>query len=269
MIFAELIAKINQLFGYTPTQAQLLANPDLLEIAMDAAGVDVNSLTDIANSLNTLLGTAYTAAQLTSRPDLIRLGLKSLQANLPNGTLINGVSQIIYTPTIEVPRPQTRPTINGGVVGGSALVIGDRWVNPSTGVEGFWNGTYWLGERITIQSPTASNNYTGGSCLLPRIDDETHLFVHSVSTSYYTNTATNSSNYGIITIKDGSLANIVVHNYQSVRVGEAFVSRSLFSNVNQVFTQIGSERQFYIFMNISGSISSFFPSAAIVVSKIL
>jgi hypothetical protein len=118
MIFAELIAKINQLFGYTPTQAQLLANPDLLEIAIDACGVNVNSLTDIADSLNTLLGTAYTAAQLTSRPDLIRLGLKSLQANLPNGTRLNNVEIFV-----QITPPLTRTD-------GSLLQNGDTWIKP-------------------------------------------------------------------------------------------------------------------------------------------
>lgn len=51
---------------------------------------------------------------------------------LPNGTLINGVANF-YTAT----KPTTR-------VDGSALVIGDLWFNPSTGTQGYWNGTYWL-----------------------------------------------------------------------------------------------------------------------------
>lgn len=54
---------------------------------------------------------------------------------IPNGALINGVCNI-YQST----KPTTRPD-------GSALVVGDIWNSTSTGVEGFWNGTYWLGER--------------------------------------------------------------------------------------------------------------------------
>lgn len=36
---------------------------------------------------------------------------------------------------------ETAPTTRAD---GSALQQGDRWYNPSTGVNGFWNGTYWL-----------------------------------------------------------------------------------------------------------------------------
>lgn len=51
---------------------------------------------------------------------------------LLNGVLIGGVANFVTA---------TKPVVR---VDGSALVIGDRWYNPSTGVDGFWNGTYWL-----------------------------------------------------------------------------------------------------------------------------
>jgi len=54
------------------------------------------------------------------------------QDNFLNGILVNGV-QHIYQNTKPIARPD-----------GSALVVGDLWYNPSTGVKGFWNGTYWL-----------------------------------------------------------------------------------------------------------------------------
>jgi hypothetical protein len=81
VIFSDLITKINQLFGYTPTQAQLLANPDLLEIAIDAIGVNVSSLSDVATAYNTLMGTSYSGSDLNARPDILRIGLKLLASN--------------------------------------------------------------------------------------------------------------------------------------------------------------------------------------------
>jgi hypothetical protein len=59
---------------------------------------------------------------------------------LPDGALINGVANF-YRAT----KPLTR-------VDGSALVIGDRWFNPSTGEDWFWNGTYFLSTQLFYTS---------------------------------------------------------------------------------------------------------------------
>ena len=57
----------------------------------------------------------------------------SVWSTLPyDGHLINGVAHFVRT---------TAPTLRRD---GSALVTGDRWYNPNTGVEGFWRGVYWL-----------------------------------------------------------------------------------------------------------------------------
>ena len=58
---------------------------------------------------------------------------------IPNGALINNVCHIYQTT-----KPTTRPD-------GSALVVRDKWYNTDTGVEGFWNGTYWLKQAKGIQ----------------------------------------------------------------------------------------------------------------------
>jgi hypothetical protein len=72
-------------------------------------------------------------------------------SNLPDGALINGVANF-YRAT----KPLTR-------VDGSALAIGDRWINPSTGVEGFWNGTYWLGTLQGLSGITRINGSTSSA----------------------------------------------------------------------------------------------------------
>jgi hypothetical protein len=51
---------------------------------------------------------------------------------IPGGALFGDVANF-YTNT----RPTARP-------GETALAIGDLWYNPSTGLQGFWNGTHWL-----------------------------------------------------------------------------------------------------------------------------
>ena len=60
---------------------------------------------------------------------------------------------------------------------GSALQQGDRWYNPNTGIEGFWNSTYWLncqqlqywfGPNTSITFPTGTlraNSGEGGLVL--------------------------------------------------------------------------------------------------------
>lgn len=61
---------------------------------------------------------------------------------IPNGALINDVCHIYQSS-----KPTTRPD-------GSALVIGDKWYNTVTRVEGFWNGTYWVSSTKFIHSGT-------------------------------------------------------------------------------------------------------------------
>jgi hypothetical protein len=51
---------------------------------------------------------------------------------LANGTTINGVCYIVQST-----KPTTRPD-------SSALQVGDRWINPSTNIDGFWNGVNFL-----------------------------------------------------------------------------------------------------------------------------
>lgn len=55
---------------------------------------------------------------------------------IPNGALINDVCHIYQSI-----KPTARPN-------NSALQIGDRWYNPNTGIECFWNGTYWLSSNL-------------------------------------------------------------------------------------------------------------------------
>lgn len=69
---------------------------------------------------------------------------------IPNGATINGVCHIYQTT-----KPTTRPN-------GSALVSGDIWYNFSTGVDGFWNGVYWLDKNIyQAVSVGRSEGYSG------------------------------------------------------------------------------------------------------------
>jgi hypothetical protein len=64
--------------------------------------------------------------------------------NLPDGSLINNIANF-YRAT----KPLTR-------VDGSALGIGDRWINSSNADTWIWNGTYWIGatefRKVTIRA---------------------------------------------------------------------------------------------------------------------
>jgi len=61
---------------------------------------------------------------------------RALAGIIPDGALINGVANF-YT--------SIKPTLR---VDGSTLVIGDRWINPSNGNVGYWNGTYWVSPSL-------------------------------------------------------------------------------------------------------------------------
>ena len=59
--------------------------------------------------------------------------------------------------------PTTRVNPSTGLPsGGAALQNGDRWYNPSTGIEGFWNGTYWLTSPVIKTSEFGYRNLTTG-----------------------------------------------------------------------------------------------------------
>ena len=58
---------------------------------------------------------------------------------LPNGTITNGVAHFVQ-PEINGTGPTTR-------VGGSPLVIGDKWYNTTRRSDWIWGGTYWQGEK--------------------------------------------------------------------------------------------------------------------------
>ena len=52
----------------------------------------------------------------------------------------------------------TRPTAR---LGGSALVAGDRWYNPTTREDGYFQGTYWLGRTLDNVVNVPNQNSTG------------------------------------------------------------------------------------------------------------
>lgn len=113
---------------------------------------------------------------------------------IPNGALINGVCHI-YQST----KPTTRPN-------GSALVIGDKWYNISTGVEGFWNGTYWLSLSVYYEVASATpGTYSNFSVTLARTpifisNSNIGIFVRSFNISGRTTMVNDSSNYHQISL---------------------------------------------------------------------
>jgi hypothetical protein len=61
---------------------------------------------------------------------------RAINGFLPDGTIFGSTAYFSRST-----KPVTR-------VDGSALVVGDLWHTPNTGVRGFWNGTYWLSPQI-------------------------------------------------------------------------------------------------------------------------
>lgn len=96
--FLDLQNKINALYGYTPSQSALLSDTQLLEIAIEAIGANVSSLSEIATAYNNLMGSNFSASELPSRPDILLRGIKLLSASRGNsGNSNNIVPLIIFT----------------------------------------------------------------------------------------------------------------------------------------------------------------------------
>ena len=95
---------------------------------------------------------------------------------IPNGALINDVCHIYQN---------IKPTAR---LDGSALVVRDKWYNTDTGVEGFWNGTYWLGRTFDLK--TGGGSYLVAHSILqltgkPNIfESSVNVFVESI-TGYF------------------------------------------------------------------------------------
>jgi len=126
--------------------------------------------------------------------------------NIPNGVLIGGVANFYSS---------AKPTNR---VGGSALVIGDLWFNPINGIQGFWNGTYWLNLKTIYQS---NNNYP-----IFEFDYSTGVLIRSLTC--YLNVVTDptaintSTNYNNIVFRQGGAGspygqnNTVMGNNQNI-----------------------------------------------------
>lgn len=134
----DLQNKINALYGYTPTTQQLIQNPDLINIALDAIAGKVMDLPTIATALNTLLGTSYNGSDLLTRPDLLRLGLAAIisdnQATVADGsiTAIKLASDAVTTAKI-LDANVTPAKLSGGQSGDAPAYACRAWVNFNGG----------------------------------------------------------------------------------------------------------------------------------------
>ena len=109
---------------------------------------------------------------------------------IQNGALINDVCHIYQSD-----KPTARPD-------GSALVVRDKWYNINTGVEGFWNGTYWLTPLRTISSGRSdiSVTQTGAAAIwrtMPVLPN--NVFIHSIKLGVAGGAGDSTNNYWNIT----------------------------------------------------------------------
>ena len=101
--------------------------------------------------------------------------------------------------------PTTRVNPSTGLPsGGAALQNGDRWYNPTTGEEGFWNGTLWLtinqfnlsGAVSTAAASGGFNNYNVSQQSLGGGEIFGGMFVRNLRIKYRA--------VGTITLQDSS-----------------------------------------------------------------
>lgn len=164
----DLQNKINALYGYTPTTQQLIQNPDLINIALDAIAGKVMDLPTIATALNTLLGTSYDGSHLLIRPDLLRLGLAAIisdnQATVADGsiTAIKLASDAVTTAKIldanvttsKIADANVTPVkLSGGQSGSAPAYAVRAWVN--------FNGTGTVAIRASGNVSSITDNGVG------------------------------------------------------------------------------------------------------------
>ena len=102
---------------------------------------------------------------------------------------------IIITPTSVTLDYQTTPSKPTTRVDGSALQIGDRWYSPNTGIEVFWNGSYWLGEELTAVWVTQQSISTVLIGSLPTVIGNNPIFLNHITISGAFTGTVDASNY--------------------------------------------------------------------------
>lgn len=98
--------------------------------------------------------------------------------------IINGVAHFTQS---------TAPTER---VGGDALVAGDRWYNPTTRDNWFWNGTYWLSPEIVV---AAAFHTTLGSVQSAERYNVKGYFLRKIEYAYATSGVLDENNFWTFT----------------------------------------------------------------------
>lgn len=105
---------------------------------------------------------------------------------LSNGATINGICHIYQS---------TKPIARAD---GTSLAIGDIWYNSATNESWFWNGNYWISDRISQQLIfVSSTSYTGNFPPSSLLIESTDITL-AASNAFFSNQ--NSSNHAVINI---------------------------------------------------------------------
>ena len=171
--------------------------------------------------------------------------------NLPNGTRINAIEHIY-----QAAKPTTR-------IDGSALVSGDRWYNPSTGIDGFWNGTYWLSLNKLLLSLPAIEGQTSNQSLLGSAAAYTgsiflQELIHQTAVLNSTNTATNywtlAVNVSGILVSTISTQNATSYPHQAINIGIVIPPRNSIPTGGAVtFNPLGQTSRVWALMTSVGT----------------
>ena len=149
---------------------------------------------------------------------------------------------------------------------GSALQQGDRWYNPSTGVDGFWNGTYWLSSFILSCSALGRDaGYTGGTSTdSAAIDNSSPIFVFKATVTYSVTVNQDSGNYWNIdtnvqrasasttltttvnTQGQSALANSTLRVSKDLPVGTNYWAANTINNFSMGFGAVGTAGTIYL-----------------------
>lgn len=132
-------------------------------------------------------------------------------------------------------------------VDGSALVVGDRWVNSATGEQWFWNGTYWLSHVMTnVLRPSGITD--NANLTIPLIPSRQLFLRNVVFGASIPPTSLDASNFWTITFATtfsgdwtSQVSTSVVYNNSS----QAINNRPFLINANLNFaTSLGSLSQY-------------------------
>ena len=178
------------------------------------------------------------------------------------GNSFNGGVSSLAAPNLTQITSATKPTTR---VGGTALVVGDVWINPTAQTQGFWNGTYWVSAQKSFE--TWFDGVPIGTLRMLALNHQNDiLFESNTITFAVLGTVNNASNYWQVQLANLTLSLNNTSCNTSALTFAASTAYKVVSTLN-IFNSLasfssGQSNNYYLGISVVGSPSNIFRVAA-------